>query len=73
MDRSEYKSVLSGVSMPLTVGTLRNKKNLLDDEYVSWTISQLEDEGWKVVTVNIMDSRTVLINLERSLALQPAF
>lgn len=70
MDRSEYKAVLSGVSNPLTPATLRNSKNLLEDEFVSWTISQLEEEGWRVITVNIMDSRTVLINLERPLMLQ---
>ena len=70
MDRSEYKAVLSGVSAPLTAATLRNSKNLLEDEYVSWTISQLEEKGWRVITVNIMDSRTVLINLERPVMLQ---
>lgn len=73
MNRSEYKAVLSGVSMPLTAGMLRKNKNLLEDEFVSWTISQLEEEGWRVVTVNIMDSRTVLINLERPLMVQATF
>jgi hypothetical protein len=73
MNKNEYKTVLSGVSMPLTVAALRNNKNLLDDELVSYTISQLEEEGWRVVTVNIMDGRTVLINLERTMRLQPTF
>ena len=73
MNKSEYKTVLSGVSMPLTVAMLRSNKNLLEDELVSYTISQLEEEGWKVVTVNIMDGRTVLINLERPLMLHSTF